>query len=116
MSADQPESGEGGMEPVPDANGPRRFITRLVPIEQQVGEHVIAALQQPDTVAVLTTVLPGGDGAQHIVSVPLSQDRLEQVRDMLEENTDQDLSRVPCIGFHCFLPPRVARPDDAASS
>ena len=81
-------------------------VTHLQTTEQQVGGHVINALQQPNTVAVLTTVVPRADG-QSIVSVGLDEATLEQVRELLAEAPNvEDLPRVPCIGFHCFLKKR----------
>jgi len=84
--------------------GPMQIVTRLVPMEEQVGRHVIASLQQPNTVAVITTVVPGEGGAQNIVSVGLSEELLGQVQDLLAAANAQELPRVPCVGFHCFLP------------
>lgn len=84
--------------------GVKHFVTPLMPIEQQVGLHVINALQQPDTVAVLTTVMSGAGGQQHIVSIGLDQESLDQVQALQAEHQEAESSRVPCIGFHCFLP------------
>jgi len=84
--------------------GPMQLVTRLVPMEEQVGRHVIMSLQQPNTVAVITTVAPGEGGAQNIVSVGLNEDLLDQVQDLLAESSAEELPRVPCVGFHCFLP------------
>jgi hypothetical protein len=101
-------SNPGEIEAIDKAEGPRQFISRLMPIDVQVGQHVIQSLQQPNTVAVLTTVIPDAGGGQNIVSVPLDEPMLDQVRAMLLECDVDEPPRVPCIGFHCFLPPRDA--------
>lgn len=88
-----------------------QFVTTLTPLEQQVGMHVITALQHEDTVAVLTTVAVGRDGAQRVVSVGLDPQRLAQVQQILVESQDRPKRRVPCIGFHC----RLEDPGDEAS-
>lgn len=82
------------------------YTSPLKSAEVQVGEHVITVLQQPETVAVLTTVLAGADGSQRIVSVGLDAERLEDVRELLTEAGVEEARRVPCIGFHCFLKDR----------
>lgn len=84
--------------------GARPHVTELLSTDQQVGRHVIAALQQEDTVAVLTAVVVGEDGTQRIVSAPLHQQALHEVRMLLNGASDQETQRVPCVGFHCYLP------------
>ena len=85
-------------------NALRQHITPLISIERQVGAHVIHALQQEHTVAVLTTVVPGPDGSQCIVSVGLNADHMEDVQQLLADS-QQIEPRVPCVGFHCFVQP-----------
>lgn len=84
----------------------QEYTSPLKSAEVQVGEHVIAVLQQPETVAVLTTVLAGADGSQRIISVGLDAERLDDVREFLTEVGVDEAKRVPCIGFHCFLKDR----------
>lgn len=87
-------------------------VTHLQSTEQQVGGHVIAALQQPGSVAVLTTVIPRPDG-QSIVSVALDEQTLGQVQDLLANSPNvEELPRVPCVGFHCFLNPNQSDDGD----
>jgi hypothetical protein len=81
---------------------PGMVVTHLQSTQQQVGGHVIEALQQQGTVAVLTTVVPGADG-QSIVSVGLDEATLERVRELLANTNVEELPRVPCLGFHCFV-------------
>ncbi len=100
---------EGGSTPSNQGegeNGPLHVISELMPIEQQVGSNVIAALEHPDTVAVLLTVVMAGDGAQHIVSIGLDPGLLGQVQNLLRQGTEERTQRIPCVGFHCFLKDR----------
>jgi altronate dehydratase len=94
-----------------DEDALRQYVSPLVSMEHQVGTHVINALQQAQTVAVLTTVVPGPGGHEAIVSVGLSAERLEQVHELLEQAQETDVARVPCVGFHCFQPPRDEKSD-----
>jgi len=94
-----------------EGGGPPRFVTSLAPIEQQVGVHVIRALQGPETVAVLTTVTVGRDGHQRIISVGLDDTLLEQVRVLVADASEERTERVPCVGFHCRLQDRDVESD-----
>jgi len=98
MTKDTPkEETETKTEGVP------HFITPLRAIASQVGEHVLAALEHEETVAVLTTVTGSKDG-QQVVSIPLTGEHLEQVHDLIEEIHESDSpEKIPCVGFHCFL-------------
>ena len=53
------------------------FMSPLKSMELQIGEHVFEALQQEDTVAVLS-VVSSAAGQQRIVSVPLDQNLLKR--------------------------------------
>ena len=88
-----------------DAGLPQ-FVTVLTPMEQQVGIHVINALQHPETVAVLTTVAMGRDGMQRIVSVGLDPEMLHQIEQLVVGAREERTERVPCIGFQCVLEDR----------
>jgi hypothetical protein len=90
----------------PNAEGMPQFVTVLTPMEQQVGVHVINALQHPETVAVLTTVAVGQDGLQRIVSVGLDPAMMEQVQQLVVQAREERTKRVPCVGFHCVLEDR----------
>jgi hypothetical protein len=90
----------------PNAEGMPQFVTVLTPMEQQVGVHVINALQHPETVAVLTTVAVGQDGLQRIVSVGLDPAMMEQVQQIVVQAREERTKRVPCVGFHCVLEDR----------
>ena len=97
------ESGEA------DEGGLPQFVSVLATMEQQVGSHVITALQHSETVAVLTTVAMGPDGQQRIVSIGLDPAMVEQVRGMVAGAREQTTKDVPCVGFHC----RIQREDVA---
>lgn len=53
-----------------DSSQIAHFVMSIKNAEQQVGEHIIEALQYPDTVAVLTTVVMTPDGHQRVVWPP----------------------------------------------
>lgn len=85
------------------------LVSEIKTIEQQVGEHVITALQHEGTVAVLTAVLStggGGGGDQRIASVPLDQELWIQVQELLTHSGEEQAQDVPCIGFQCVLEQR----------
>lgn len=86
-----------------DTNQIKQFVTQIRSAEHQVGEHIIAALQDPDTVAVLTTVVIGPEGGQLIVSAGLDPETLEEVQKMLVKAEEDRHEDIPCVGFHCFL-------------
>ncbi len=96
-------SDEAPKEAIPA--GPQIYATPIVKMTEQVGQNVLAALDQPETVAVLSTLVPGIQ-ADRIVSVPLSQGQLAEVQVLLqsivppEPVEDEDM---PCIGFHCEM-------------
>tara|TARA_R110002049_G_scaffold4601_4_gene31825 strand:+ start:47077 stop:47460 length:384 start_codon:yes stop_codon:yes gene_type:complete len=84
-----------------------QFITTIKNAEQQVGEHIIAALQHDDTVAVLTTVAMGADGQQRVISASLSPERMKQVQEILQQAELEREEEEPCVGFHCLVKPRA---------
>ncbi len=85
-----------------------QFITTIKNPEQQVGEHVVAALQHPDTVAVLTTVVVGPAGHRHIVSAALNPQQVAQVNALLQQSMAAHEEEEPCVGFHCLIKPKAA--------
>ena len=80
-----------------------RFVSKIKNLDLQIGEHVLAALQQPDTVAVLTTIVIGPGGEQHIVSAALNPQRMSQVNELLEEAQQERVEDEVCYGFHCLI-------------
>lgn len=80
-----------------------RFVSKVKNFDQQIGEHVLAALQHPNTVAVLTTVVVGPSGEQHIVSASLNSQKMSQVNQLLEEAREEMVDDEVCYGFHCLV-------------
>ncbi len=106
------ESGDtgGGGDSSP---GLKHFVSELKSIEDQVGQHVIAALKHEGTVAVLTAVLPGaGSSGERIASVPLDQELWIQVQELLTTAGEEQAQDVQCIGFHCVLQDRQRAAED----
>lgn len=85
-----------------------QFVSRIKNIEQQVGEHVVQALQHADTVAVLTTIVVGPSGDQHIVSAALSPTKMAQINQLLQEAVEERIDDEICLGFHCLLKAKPA--------
>ena len=80
---------------------PAVMQTPLIPVIEQVGQHVINALSQDETVAVLTTITGSNSGRQ-VVSIPLTQAMLNRVQHYLVEVDESPTPEaVPCVGFHC---------------
>ena len=98
-------SDEETREAVPER--PQIYATPIVKMTEQVGQNVLSALDQPDTVAVISTLVPGIQ-ADRIVSVPLSREQLGEVQSLLnslvpsEPVAEEDM---PCVGFHCEMQP-----------
>ena len=84
-----------------------QFVTTIKNAEQQVGEHIIGALQHDDTVAVITTVVMGPDGQQRVVSAALDPKRMQQVQEILQAATEEREEEEPCVGFHCLVKPKA---------
>ena len=84
-----------------------QFVTTIKNAEQQVGEHIIRALQHQDTVAVITTVATSGDGQQRVVSAALNPERMQQVQEILQAAQQERQEEEPCVGFHCLVKPRI---------
>ena len=83
-----------------------RFVSAIKNIEQQIGEHVIRALQHPNTVAVLTTVVAGPAGQQHIVSAALNPAEMSAINRLLDRASEEREEEVLCVGFHCLVKPK----------
>ncbi len=90
-----------------------RFVTTIKNAEQQVGGHILEALQHDDTVAVLTTVIMGADGQQRVVSAALNPARLAQVNQILQAAEIEREDEEACVGFHCLIKPK---PEGSASN
>ncbi|MEE2787292.1 MAG: hypothetical protein VX589_08130 [Myxococcota bacterium] len=80
---------------------PQTLVTPIASLAEQVGQHVLSALSQDETVAVLTTITGSRHGKQ-VISMPLNAHTLHEVQSLLhavEENDEPE--RMACIGFHC---------------
>lgn len=88
---------------VTNASQIRHFVSDIKSAEQQVGEHILAALQEQGTVAVLTAVVIGTDGVQRIVSAALDPEMLQQVQELMQVAEAERQEEEPCVGFHCLL-------------
>lgn len=89
-----------------------QFVTTIKNAEQQVGEHIIQALQHDDTVAVLTTVAVGQDGQQCVISAALNPERMKQVQEILLAAEQEREEEEPCFGFHCLVKPKNKKEDE----
>jgi uncharacterized protein (DUF111 family) len=83
-----------------------QFVTTIKNAEQQVGEHIIQALQHKNTVAVITTVAMGTDGRQRVISAALDPQRMQQVQEILQAAEEEREEEEPCVGFHCLVKPK----------
>ena len=103
---------EGGAEDQRDSalarrqvDTPQAIVSPLKSMQLQVGEHVVRALQIEHCIAVLTTVIASPDGSQSIISMPLDEGQMSHVQQLLAElEPIGEGDRVPCVGFHCYLP------------
>jgi hypothetical protein len=93
-----------------------QFVTTIKNAEQQIGEHIVTALQHADTVAVLTTVVVGPDGQQRVVSAALNPTRLQQVQEILTAAEQEREEEEPCVGFHCLVKPKSSGNQAGASN
>ncbi|MDP7029288.1 MAG: hypothetical protein QF733_03605 [Phycisphaerales bacterium] len=99
-------------EPRPQDEEPKRrhHVTMLQSIDRQVGEHVMAALHEEEAVAAITTLIPG---VRHdrVVSLPLTKDQVEAIRDVLQQaeaeasdaDDEEEGRREGFLGFHTVL-------------
>ncbi|GAB5407053.1 MAG: hypothetical protein Aurels2KO_52840 [Aureliella sp.] len=87
------------------------FVTSIKDVHTQVGEHVIGALQQPNTVAVVTSVVVGPGGKQHIVSAALDPQKAAMVNQLISGAKQQRKEEVQCVGYHCIIEPKEEKPD-----
>lgn len=96
-----------------DKNQMTQFVTTIKNAEEQVGEHIIRALQHADTVAVITTVAVGPDGQQRVISAALNPERMQQVQEILQSAEQERVDEEPCVGFHCLIKSKVDGSDEA---
>ena len=118
---EQPDTTSGEEEPTAaEPESPRPQVAVIQTVERQVGEHVLSALREADAVAALTTLVPG---VRHdrVVSIPLTSEQIEAIRDILqvveseaaEAGDDDQGRREGFLGFHTVL--RLEDEQDAAA-
>ena len=95
-------------------NESKTFVSDLQPISQQIGEHIITALQQPKTAAVITSIMAGFP-TDRIVSTAVTMEQMLLIRQILQpvidagnETGSEDEERQ--IGFQ--LPPSDSTDSD----
>ena len=96
-----------------DANTIAQFVTTIKNAEQQIGEHVVRALQHGNTVAVLTTVVVGPGGRQHVISAALDEQKTAQINELLKDATLDKEDEEFCMGFHCLIQPQKGAPSES---
>lgn len=84
----------------------QRFVSTVKDMQTQIGEHVLAALQHEGTVAVVTSVVVGPGGKQHIVSAALDPQQAAVVNGLLAGARQQRVEEEQCVGFHCLVKPK----------
>lgn len=88
----------------------RQHVTTIRTIDRQVGEHVLAALNEDDAVAAITTLVTGVR-TDRIVSMPLTREQVEAIRGVLEQaqaeatesEEEEEGRREGFLGFHTVL-------------
>lgn len=94
--------------------GIKSFVTDLKPIELQVGEHILTALTQPNTAAILTSLVPG-IGNDRVASIPVTHQQLSKIQSLLmqeqrlaitEERSAEEEER--SIGFQIEVPMKTS--------
>ena len=70
----------------------KSFVTEIQPITQQVGGHILSALSQKDTAAVLTSIVPGL-GVDRVASIPVSQEQLILIHKILHAHQQKAISQ-----------------------
>ena len=90
-----------------ETEGPKGPIaTEILPISEQVGRNVLHALQAPEAVAVITTMVPGIT-SDRVVSLGLTAEQMAEVQYLLEtiaaEDEEAAADEERCIGFQCRI-------------
>ncbi len=89
----------------PDGETPT-VVAEIVSTTEQIGRNVLAALEDADAVAVITTLVPGV-GADRVVSVGLTQEQMHEVGVLLQQIAEEDEEAAQderrCIGFQCRI-------------
>ncbi len=97
----------------------RRHVTTIRTVDRQVGEHVLAALNEEDAVAAITTLVTGVR-TDRIVSMPLTREQVEAIREVLEQaqaeatefEEEEEGRREGFLGFHTVLRTETKEAED----
>ena len=89
--------------PRPDQAKLQQMVVPIKSPATQVGESIVYALQQDNTVAVITTVVVGPDGGQHVVTAALNPSLMGEVQQLLARAAQERVEEEPCMGFHCLV-------------
>lgn len=96
----------------PNRSQLRQMIAPIKSPALQIGETIIHALQQDNTVAVITTVVVGPDGRQSVVTAALDPRMMSSVQQLLAQAEQEREDEEPCMGFHCLVKPKNSEDDD----
>lgn len=114
-ASEEAAQGENAQATNLDEQQMARFVTSIKNPVQQMGEHVLGALQHPNTMAVLTTVMVGPGGQQHIVSAALNPEQTAMVNAILQNATEEREEEEVCVGFHCLVKPKAGESEEASA-
>ena len=97
----------------------RHHVSTIRTVDRQVGEHVLAALNEDDAVAAITTLVTGVR-ADRIVSMPLTREQVEAIRGVLEQaqaeatesEEEEEGRREGFLGFHTVLRTETKESED----
>jgi hypothetical protein len=117
--SENPEESENIQPTEVEQPAKRHHVTTIRTVDRQVGEHVLAALNEDDAVAAITTLVTGVRN-DRIVSMPLTRDQVEAIREVLEQaqaeanesEDEEEGRREGFLGFHTVL---HTNPEEATS-
>ena len=103
------------------SNQLKTFVSELSPVTHQIGSHIMSALSEANTAAVLTSLVPGFP-QDRIASIPVTRAQLQRIHQLLAEEQrvaleatekeEQDRS----IGFHVDIPDSPDQSDGQGES
>lgn len=82
--ADTQDDGQNPKPGQDQEQGLVQVVSALHSVHEQLGGHVMGALQRPNTVAVLSTILPGL-GPARVVSIPLNPAQFQAIQVLLTQ-------------------------------
>jgi phage I-like protein len=103
MTSEEPNKELNKVKEAAEEEGVPHLVSQIQTVANQVGKHVLSAMEHEQTVAVLTTIT-GSTHGQQVISIPLTAEHVQQVHGLIEEiHQSNEPERVPCVGFHCYL-------------